>query len=90
MTWSADLDLLAATMAYNTAARMLAGKWLSTNPSKQEIDALAEELRNSVKGAHSENSLPPEIELKLVERMIVLIDQFFQEFPPIDPSGNSK
>ncbi|OYR28434.1 hypothetical protein CEV34_1137 [Brucella pseudogrignonensis] len=84
MTWTANLDLMAATMAYNIVARKLAVRWLETQPRQEELAALIEELKNAAKGAHSENSLPPDIELRLVERMIVLIEEFFKELPSID------
>ena len=76
MAFTVQLDTLASAFVHASLSRQLMELWLASNPSAEEIEQFAEEAKAGVKSAHSENTLPDDVELLLIDRMIVHLDNF--------------
>lgn len=81
MGFSVQLDTVAAAGVFGLLSTKLMERWLATNPSSDELEEFAQELRMAVKNAHANNALPDTGELLLVERMSFHLEEFLERNP---------
>jgi hypothetical protein len=82
MTFSVQLDTMAAAAAYSFVTDALIRRWMAANPGPEEIRDFMREARQGAKSAHSDNALAPEEELRLVDLMLLKLDELFEKHFP--------